>query len=408
MMRKVFLPLLALALLFWVAGCSNNPSQTDTTADTPNLEEDFGGYTATDDEPGFGDPALLAASEGEEDFDDTMLGTPAVDSVIADVDAGMFHFRAVWGQLCYDSTVVEKTDWSGSLSITRGAEIIRKIIRFEPGQDYIEPRTDRTLIEWVSFTTVHNDGIGVDIFVPKGEPVYDTSYVVDTLFDTTMVIDTIPPEPVYDTSYVVDTLSDTTMVIDTIPPEPVTLTFATGPYTRTFTLNELASLDTIVYLDDSSAVSFYAMQYYRNWCARGFLAGNWGFDSTGMGVFEGIWMSHVGYVTGWLKGNFGVNDDGQRVFYGKWIDNSGQFEGLLRGTYRPIGANFGNGRFETLRKGGGAFEGKIYDAEETEIGILKGRYHSMPMWKTSYFQGRWKVYCPEEFRPDSSRFDDGM
>jgi len=383
MTRKLFLPLLALALLFWVAGCSDNPSQTDTATETPNLEEDFGGYTATDDEPGFSDPDLLAAENGEEDFDDAMLGAPEVDSVIADVEAGMFHFRAIWGQLCYDSTVVEETDWSGSLSITRGAEIIRKVIRFEPGQDYIKPRTDRTLIEWVSITTVHNDGIGVDIFIPGVEPVFDTSYVVDTLFDTTLVI-------------------DTTM------PEPVTVTFETGPYSRTFTLNELASLDTIVYLEDSSAVSLHAIQYYRNWCARGFLAGSWGFDSTGMGVFEGIWMSHRGYVTGWLKGNFGVNDDGKRVFFGKWIDHDGQFEGLLRGTYRPIGVSYGNGSFESLRKGGGAFVGKIYNAEKTEIGILKGRYHSMPSWKNSYFHGRWKLHCPEEFRPDSNKYEDGL
>ena len=87
-------------------------------------------------------------------------------------------------------------------------------------------RTDRTLIEWVSQTTVHNDGLAVDIFVPRPAPTLDTTEVplVDTLGDSTwtIVVDTSYPEP-----------------------EPVTVEFATGPYSRTFELAELQSLDTI-------------------------------------------------------------------------------------------------------------------------------------------------------------------
>lgn len=383
MLRKLFLPLLTLSFLLWTVGCSDNPSTPEINSETPNLNDDFGGYTATDDEPGFGDPELLASENDEEDVTDELLGTREVDSIVADIDAGMFHFRAIWGRLCYDSTVKALTDWTGSLTISRGAEIVRKVIRFERGQDYIKPRTDRRLIEWVSFTSVHNDGIGVDIFIPRVLPVIDTTYVVGDQ-------------------------NDTTIVIDTLLPEPVAVTFETGPYSRTFSLDELAALDTTVILEDGNAVAFYAVPYYRTWCARGFLAGHWGFDSTGQGVFRGMWMSHRGYLDGWLKGNFGVNEQGQRVFFGKWIDRSGKFEGFLKGTYRPIGMNNGNGRFDNLRKGGGAFEGNIFNAEQTEIGVLKGRYFSAPHFRISYFQGRWKLYCPEEFKPDSMNFADGF
>ncbi|MFZ5979738.1 MAG: hypothetical protein ACOYVF_03820 [Candidatus Zixiibacteriota bacterium] len=368
MLRRLILPLFAVALLFWVAGCSDNPSTTDLTEETPDLNDAFGGYKATSEEPGFGDPELIEAESDGEEFNDVMLAYPSVDSLVSDDDAGMFHLRAVWGRLCYDSTVTVVTDWSGSLTLSRGAEIVRRVIRFE-GNDYILPRTDRLLIEWVSSTTVHNDGIGVDIYVPLPIPTFDTT--------------------------VIYTDTDTTLVIDTIMPEPVTLTFETGPYSRTFTLEELAALDTTVYLDDSNAVSFQGMQFYRNWCARGFLDGVWGYDSTGQGVFRGKWISQHGFISGWLKGTFGVNDDGERVFFGKWINLNGDFEGLLAGTYRPIGwTSNGEGAMKEKHYGGGAFEGKIYDADSTEIGVLKGRYHSMPEFRSSYFHGRWKLDCP--------------
>jgi len=382
MLRKIVLPLFAVALLFWVVGCSDNPSTTDLTEETPNLDDAFGGFKTTSEEPGFGDPELLDAENDEEEVDDIMLASPSVDSIISDEDAGMFHFRAVWGRLCYDSTVAEVTDWTGSLTLSRGAEIIRRVIRFE-GNDYIQPRTDRGLIEWVSYTTVHNDGIGVDIFVPRPTPTYDTTYVID---DT-----------------------DTTIVIDTVMPEPVTLTFETGPYSQTFTLDELAALDTTVYLDDSNAVAFQGLQFYRYWCPRGFLAGIWGFDSTGLGVFRGTWISQHGYVAGWLKGNFGKNDDGEKVFYGKWINRNGDFEGLLAGTYKPIGgiAN-GDGNMTQAHYGGGSFEGNIFDADSNEIGVLKGRYHSAPEFRKSYFHGRWKLYCPETISVDENSYDDNL
>ena len=371
MFRKFALPLLALVLLFWMVGCSDNPVQ-DTASDSPNIEDEFGGYTASSEDPAFGDTELLVEEDEERDFDDPMLSLAEVTEMIEDPDCGFFHFRAVWGQLCYDSTVTEVTDWTGSLTITRGAEIVRRVIRFEPEQDYIHERTDRKLIEWTSLTTVHNDGVAIDIYIPPARPTYDTTIIPVT-----------------------DTLGNTTdsIVVDTVWPEPVTVSFETGPYSRTFTLGELAALDTVVWLEDSNAVAFHGIQGMGMFCPRGFLAGKWGFDSTGTGVFRGRWISQHGFVTGYLRGHFGTNEAGDHVFRGKWISRNGRFEGFLRGVWGPHPDDNANGH--AFHRAGGFFKGLIYSADKVEIGALRGRYAHRDDVRGGFFQGRWKLDCAD-------------
>lgn len=384
MVKKVLILGVVLAMVVWVAGCSDNPSSTNTTEPTTTSDA-FGGFTASPEQPGFGDSELLASEDGEEAVDDPMLSSAAVQSIVNDVEYGMFHFRAVWGQLEYDSTVTEVTDWSGSLTITAGAEVIRRVIRFEPATDYIVPRTDRKLIEWVSVTTTHNDGIGVDIYVP-------------------------PQHPTYDTIFVDDGQGGTTMEIDTVPPTPVTVTFNAGTYARTFSLAELAALDEVVDFDNGTALSLHANQYVRNTCARGMLAGFWGYDDEGNPEFKGIWFSNHGYVAGYLMGTFGTDEEtGTNVYYGKWIDLSGQFEGLLRGTW----GYHANTRAAEIarRRGGGWFEGKIYDANGVEAGAMAGLFRSMPQVDAGWFAGRWKIDCPQDNEvsaTNSDKLNDGF
>ncbi|HEX2897426.1 MAG TPA: hypothetical protein VHP63_05175, partial [candidate division Zixibacteria bacterium] len=269
--RNLWLVLSLVALLAVVLGCSKSAVEPESTMEEPNLTEEFGGYQAVSENPAFGDDELLTeASESEEEYDDPFLASAGMDTIINDSEAGHYHLRAVWGKLRYDSSSTTPTDWTGSLTITRGAEIIRRVIRFERSTDYIVPRKDRRLIEWVSQTTVHNDGIAVDIFVPRLKPLIDTSRFVQ--------IDSNGNEIVI-------------IVVDTTWPaiEPVKVEFKTSPYSRTFALEELVSLDTIVYLDDSNAVAFHAIKLDRFPCPRGFLAGAWGFTEDGRGVFRGVW-----------------------------------------------------------------------------------------------------------------------
>ncbi|MCP4685673.1 MAG: hypothetical protein GY867_09530 [bacterium] len=373
MFKKIVLPLLAAALLVWAIGCSDNPSDPQTDADLPNINSDFGGYTAVDEAPGFGDPDLVAAEGEEEEVDDAMAATPLIQDWVVDPNVLAFHFRAVWGQLCYDSTVTTATDWTGSLTISRGGLLTRRLICWELNQDFLLPRTARELVDWQSTTTVHHDGLAFDLLIP-----WVTGY------DSTMVVDTID-----------DTTFDTAYVVDTVLPEPFTLTFETGPYTRTFAMEELAALDTVVYVDDadSNAVVFQGYQKFRNVCPRGILSGRWGYDEEGNGIFRGIWHSRFGFADGYVQGFFGVNDDDEQVFYGKWVDRDGRFEGLLAGTY---GLHPSVNASEMAKKrAGGWLDGRIYDANESEIGALKGRFKSHVNFPSGWFQARWKLHCAE-------------
>ncbi len=367
MLKRMFLPFLAMALMVWAVGCSSNPSEPDA-ADTPNFTDEFGGYTTAAEAPGFGDSELIAAEAEEEEIDDPLEASPEVSQLADDSKAAAFHFRAIWGQIPCDSTVTEVTDWSGSLSVSDGALLVRRLIRFEAGEDSLLPRTDRALVEWSSYTTIHNDGIAFDILVPARLTTYDTSWVQDG--------------------------EDSVVVIDTVAPEPFSLTFETGPYTRVFDLADLAALDTVVTLEDSSRVAFQGFQMFRDGCPRGVMNGRWGFDEDGNGEFVGLWTNRYGRLIGYLRGHFGENDEGERVFYGKCIDQLGNFEGLIKGDWAPNPNEHANGN--AFKHGGGKFRGKIYNAQRTAVGVVKGHYQAAQELHQGWFGGRWKLYCADE------------
>jgi hypothetical protein len=380
MMKKIVWPIMTASLLLWAVGCSDNP--TSTPEEAAAVTEEFGGYTATDEAPAFGDAELQVAEAEELEVDDPLLSSPAVQEVVNDVEARVFHLRAVWGMIPYDTTVTAVTDWTGSLTISRGAILLRRLIRFEPATDYILWRTDRTLLEWVSMTTVANDGVAVDLFVPPVRPIIDSSWV-----------------------YVEG--GDSTLVVDTIPADPVTVTFTTGPYSHTFTLADLARLDEVITLESGNSVVFQSLQVFPNVCPRGHLAGMWGLNEDSVGVFKGFWMSGHGHLIGHVEGNYGQDTAGVNVFYGKWIDASGQFEGLLRGTWgkrQPTANELSRGK-----QPGGWFAGEVFDANAVPIGVLAGRFHDSRKYKDGWFQGRWRLNCstPEDNDPDDD-YDDGI
>ena len=354
-----------------LTGCSKNATEP-AKADSSNiLNQPDGGFTTTNEAPGFGDPALVGEPAGEIAYADPFASASDVESLFVDPMAGIYHVRILWGHLEVDSTELDVTDWTGSLSTSRGCEVLRRVIRFEE-RDSILPRTSRQQIEWVSHTRPHNDGIAVDIIIPPVKPVIDTEFV--------WVVDSI--------------LGDSTLVehIDTIwwRPPPVRVSFQTGPYSRTFSLEELARLDTIVTLEDGNEVAFTAFKFERFDCPKGFLGGRWGQDDSGNGVFSGIWIDRHG-PSGHLRGRWGTNDAGERVFFGKWISENGRFEGLLRGRWMPHpNVNADSTAFEHA---GGWFAGKIFNDADVEIGILRGLFRTHPEAKAGAFMGRWKLFC---------------
>ncbi|MEW5923011.1 MAG: hypothetical protein AB1746_03400 [Candidatus Zixiibacteriota bacterium] len=368
MLRNLLLTALILGLLGFLAGCSEDTA-SPSDDDLLTAAEEFGGYIPTDESAAFGDPVLLDEMDADKIYNDEFAAIPAVDSIIDESVEGAYALRILWGSLRYDSTITEITDWSGSLTISRGAEIVRRTIKFEDGQDYILDRTDRTKIEWVSLTSVHFDGIFVNIYIPPVET------------------------------------DDSAMIAE----EPVTVTFETEPFTVSFSIDEIAALDTIYYLEDSiNAVSFRGFKVEPMGCPNGFLDGHWGTDTTGQGVFSGRWIASNGMLAGFLQGEWGQDSAGANYFVGKYIDVNGRFEGLLKGTYRwlPFGAMNGLQDGQTKRHGGGRFFGHFYNAELTPIGVLKGRF-GMPKYDTDcdkgYFFGRWKKFCSS-----AAAINDGM
>ncbi len=345
MLQKLFVTVLALSLIALVGGCSND----STSGDVADISEEFGGFKPIDEEPAFGSAVIASEMTDDVEFDDPMLSTSEVEAVITNETADIYALRIVWGQLRFDSTVTEVTDWSGSLSVSRGAEVLRRLIKFEDGQDYILDRTDRKLIEWTSLTTVHHDGIFVNIIIPKLD--------------------------------------------DTIVATPETITFSTAPFEISFDIADLAALDTIYYLDDSSAVAFQSFKVERVGCPKGFLAGRWGKDEAGVNIFYGKWMSQHNILKGHLSGSWANNE-----FFGKYIDRSGKFEGLIKGKYHT-----GNS-FSPKHRHAGWFRGYYYNADGNILGVLKGHYHENPKETgMGNFFGRWKNYCGQI--PD---IDDGM
>ena len=377
-MKRILLLLMVGAFALFVVGCSENPSEPEAT-DQINLNDEFGGFTTTDEAPGFGDPDLVASESEEEEIDDAILASPLVDSVVKNDDGSLFHFRAVWGRLSYDSTSTTPTVWDGSLTASDGALVIRRLIRFELNQDGFLQRNDPLKVEWLSTTTVHNDGVAIDFYVPP-TLVVDTTYVTDTLGN------------------VVD------MILDTLPVTPVTLTFGTGPYTQTFDVSELGALDTVVNLPDGNSIVFQSIQVFRNLCQRGGVSGQWGYDEEGNGMFRGLWMSHVG-MAGYVQGNFGINDDKEKVFFGKWINRNGEFEGLISGTWKSSVPD--NASESARRRAAGHLEGTIFDHDGNPIGQLKGVYKSGVKWPSGWFQARWKLDCDQTVSL-SNRQDDGF
>jgi hypothetical protein len=264
--------------------------------------------------------------------------TPAVDSLEGLENRAVFCFRMVWGNLAADTNVTTPTDWSGKLTLSRGALIVTRIIRFEPGQDslIIPPSTTPypTSVGWASTTSSGSDGLALRLI--------------------------IPPSPT---------------------DEVVTLKFESGQLSITFTMDQLAGLDTLVTIGYGNAASFQSFRCdgaYR----MGALAGIWGRDTTGLGVFYGTWISNNGLIIGTVKGDWGTDSTGQQYFVGKYINETGRFEGFVKGVWYIRGQG---------RMAAGHFAGLIYDANREPIGVLKGHFKPGNSKRTGYFAGRWCI-----------------
>jgi hypothetical protein len=333
------------ATMLIAMGCSETPVQNE---ELTIFDQTSGGFETTSEAPAFGNSELLAEASEEVD-----PGDPLTASITADAASDsakphlIFGLRAIWGQLRPDTTSTTPMVWDGSASIDSGRIGVLRTIRFEPATDYLLPRTADATVEWASITTVHNDGL-------------------------LLLLGTKAP-----------TLTDSSdnMVHLTI-----------GPVSLSMTLRELATLDTIIHVDDfGNAVMLNGMLRARSDCPRGYLGGHWqaNDDSAGVGgTFDGRWVTDNGETTGHLKGRYGVNSNGRKVFFGKVINSDGNFRGFLRGIWGPV-----DGR------PGGFFTGVYFNAMDIPVGRVFGHYRvnrsdSTTAGREGVFQGVWKKACP--------------
>ena len=344
--------LIVLTSFAMMAGCSSD-SPTEgapggeiedlmTRTEFVDFNDPYGGFNMMDAEPAFGDASMADEFADEVDYDDPVLNDKEVRDRETN-DRRPLFLMISWGNLHRDSTITEWTDWSGSLSIDPGVLVLKKVIRFEE-RDEILPRDDRRLIEWVSYTKPHFDGVLVRVIAT-------------------------PPTTL-------------TTADSTVDSSATVLSFKTEPFSVEIKLSDLPGLNRVVTLDDGNAVAFVAVEPPNNNCPRGFMRGVWrNHPERSGGVFHGKWAMANGEAHGWMKGHYGVNDDGEKVFFGKMIDTNGRFEGIMKGRW---------GKHE---ENGGWYVGHWVDRNLGIRGALGGEWKRSKRCHGGFYRGRWAMNC---------------
>lgn len=251
----------------------------------------------------------------------------ADDPVASDPAATRTGVLILWGQIPFDGDVAAPRDWSGALSVNRGALLVRRVLRFEDATDGIVPRTDVTAVEFSSFTQPHHDGLALEIIAPSSdEPVVLTYSGTDgTVIDLPLA--DLLAGPV---SHEVDTAG-----------------------------NRLVAAGIARPLDP---------------CLHGFLRGRWHrVAGTRGGLILGAVVGPLGAPIGYMLGVYGVKVSGEPVFFAKVIGLGGRFLGLLGGVY-----------------GDGQFVGRWID-RSGDLGVLSGHYRESDATPGvgGHYLGRW-------------------
>jgi hypothetical protein len=384
-MKRISSLIAAVGLLAVVAaGCSQDagPAATSGTATDDyakiDLNQEFGGLTATDEEAAFADSEMMQALAGSEleGSDDPMALHPDVVrmdrmgrdgmAVPDSLRPRLTFVRLRWGHLTgpVDSLDAEdgcgRTDWSGTLRVDRGLLVIRRVLAFErPADHLVFPRLDGRTVALVSHTGCGHDGLVLQVL--ERPAALDDSARTDG---------------------------------------PNFLHIALGPYIASFDLAELASIDDIVEVD-ASGNSFQLTGLHPgrpDACPSGFLSGRYrpaptdspdsltGGERTRLGGYAGMWRELDGRVHGFVRGAYGLNDAGEHVFVGKVIGPRGHFRGLIRGTWEP-GAREGDLAH---------FSGRWFNAAGTVEGVLAGDGHPVEGVPGGWFGGRWSTLCDEQ------------
>ena len=316
----------ALYLSLFLVACQQGEDEEIKSA----IEELNGGLDMNDEPAAFGDLAPfdeLDAYDLERTSDDPMDADPDVAAMRERPDAAHYAVTVVWGQIPGDPDNTVAHDWSGRISVSRGAVLVRAVLRFEERTDEVLPREDRTFVAFTSVTLPHHDGLRLAI---------------------------IDPEPRSDA--------------------PIVLTYeGRDGTTLRVNLDELAEEAVELEVDDAgNRIVAVASRRGLDVCDHGFLGGVWQKVTERAGRLHGRVVSAEGAPLGHLRGIFGVKENGEHVFFGKYIDLEGRFRGIFGGHYRD-----------------GRFEGR-WLSRSGEVGRLGGHYRDARVSsRPGRFIGRW-------------------
>lgn len=318
-------------------GDSNPASPNNNTGDDEfdklDLTSENGGYT--EENEGIPDDPFYLKIKGEEESaaDVSLADEPSLD---VSPSYNVHYLRITWGMLERDLGNTIDTDWSGTITIDRGALKVERLISFEAGEDWIvRPRESRQQVEFVSHTSAGKDGLVLKIFSPDVEP---------ALF---------PPN---------------------------TITFETGPLKKSYPIESLDAVNDVIDVDDNgNQVAFMGRLRGDGPCVNGFTNGFWRMnEEANRGRFGGVWVESDGASIGYVRGHFGVNEQGDRVMFGKIVSESGLFRGFLRGTYAMNEIEGGSFEGSWIGAGGqinGKYEG-TFNMNEGE-GVRVGEYEGV-------------------------------
>jgi hypothetical protein len=317
---------------------SQDPS-TDPAVVTSDLSAANGNQSTADEAPMFGEEALFAAAaiEADNPTTDAMAKDPSVAALDARPDVDARELLIMWGKLPADKTATAVRDWSGSLTVSRGALVVSRTIAFEDRTDAVLPRTSPATVSFTSKTRPASDGLALRILDTDG-----TSGSPSTT--------------------------------------PITLTYtpANGGTPATIDLGQLSH--GAVVLDAGGGDKIVAVAERRHGdCEGGFMRGRWHAVAAHAGVYRGLVTNRGGEVIGHVRGIYGERANGDAVMFGKFIDQAGAFKGVIAGTFT-----------------GGEFHARWLD-QAGEHGRLGGVYFEGSTAGGGAFVGRWaQTACSED------------
>ena len=284
-----------------------------------------------DEAPMFGEQDRFAAAEleTEEAYDDAMEREGDVIAMQREVGASVVHTVMQWGQIPFDPDAEEIVDWSGTLSVNRGAILLRRVVAFESGLgDGIEPRTSPQELSFRSTTRPASDGLRLTI---------------------------IDPTPNAD--------------------EPLILDYSNADGSvYSVALSDLVAAPQSFDVDDAgNRIVAVAISRSDDECESGTLGGRWHRVARDRGRLLGQVRATDGELLGHVRGVYGERPDGNRVFFGKYINTEGVFRGIFAGRY--LAGHFGG----------------VWLTRSGEVGALGGQYRETIAGPEvgGHFLGRW-------------------